>query len=242
HDNPRMMRYLELREQRVPVPEERWQEDVYTWEEWPFYPSEEEAWGLLIFLIMEGKVEEFGQFGFDGYVKERIQRLMLTFPSNMTLEANNKSEDWRKKQPEARARYEATQLIHATEDLLNLGLILSYAPVQTPSGKYQDVEYNRRTYADLRGELAHKLTNLAQYTFIIHRAGHQDVTPVLHVPIQSRFKESDIQAMYRVSREEIGREWSEVEAEIVNRRVPVQPAPAQKPIEPSGLPPAKPSI
>ena len=112
-----------------------------------------------------------------------------------------------------------------------VGSMLEKEPVFDTSHSYKEVEYNRRTYSDLREELVTKLVSLPPYQAIVHLASQGGELPVqvltpLPLPI-SPDAEAKTQAVREESRRKLGHPWQEVVKDIQTRQ---------------NLPPAKPQI
>jgi hypothetical protein len=111
------------------------------------------------------------------------------------------------------------------------GSFLEKEPVFDTSHSYKDVEYNRRTYSDLREELVTKLVSLPPYQAIVHLASQSGELPVQiltpsPLPIGSDAEDKARDVRER-SRRELGHPWQEVIRDIQDRQ---------------NLPPGKPQI
>jgi hypothetical protein len=121
-----------------------------------------------------------------------------------------------------RAQYQAVDLSLFVTHCLMAGYLLEKEPVFDTSHVYKDVEYNRRTYSDLREELVTKLVSLPPYQAIIHLASQSGELPVQILtprPLQiSLDAEPKANAMREESRRKLGHPWQEVVKDIQTRQ------------------------
>jgi hypothetical protein len=129
------------------------------------------------------------------------------------------------------ALWETNNLYFASLLLSGCAQLLAKEPVFDQSHIYKDVEYNRRTYSDLREELVTKLVSLPPYQAIVHLSSQSGELPVQILtpsPLSiSSDAEPKAQAVREASRKKLGHPWQEVVRDIQTRQ---------------NLPPAKPQI
>jgi Helicase HerA, central domain len=127
--------------------------------------------------------------------------------------------------------WEGANLFSFTTNLSRCGYLLQKEPVYSRSAAYKDVEYNRRTYSDLREELVTKLVSLPAFQAICSlatKAGELPIQIATPPPLTiDKFAEEKAKAVREESRKKLGHPWQEVVRDIQERQ---------------NLPPAKPQI
>jgi hypothetical protein len=129
-----------------------------------------------------------------------------------------------------RTNWQIGQIVTFIKSLRMGGSILEKEPVHTPSHSYRDVELNRRTYNDLRDELATKLVSLPRYQAICALADHSDELPTqvktilpLQVPQGS---DTTAKRVRERCQKQLGHPWKEVYDQMQTRQGLKPPKPA----------------
>jgi hypothetical protein len=129
-----------------------------------------------------------------------------------------------------RGEWQAMGIIRFIDSCRFCGMLLEKEPVFDTSHSYRDVEYNRRTYADLREELISKLVGLPKYEVISPLTdgtiSQFKTLPPLEI-LPGPVTEMQAQSIRQGCQKLLGHPWQEVVRDIQTRQ---------------NLPPAKPLI
>jgi hypothetical protein len=193
--------------------------------------SEDEADALrtLISRLIAGSSIEEHQPDYDRYAAV-MTVVDLGLPKN---EEEKRRTQLEKYVPLAnmRAKIQATLLLQFVLQCRYAGALLMKEPVFDTSHSYKEVEYNRRTYSDLREELVTKMVSLPPYQAIVHLASQSGELPVQILTPSPLPISPDAEPKANLVREEsrhlLGHPWQEVVKDIQTRQ---------------NLPPAKPQI